>query len=324
MKRWKSRCSGQWRHRGGTRNHVISAAPEHVPHYTPVSGDRGSLDKGFPCFHSAKLSAAPSLPPSLHLSSFFHLLSSRRKQWMELLDACNFRKTQRCTRERAFSSFCLVRLRWVRREGGAAGERKGRGEMLLSFSTRSSRVQCTRATNPLFRGERNRCVLIASFHACIIRLHASRTTGREYRIYSRYSIKAGLWIIIDISIFRSRRFEKFRKIERKREERYVDLLSFREFKNKKILLLILSKLFFFFCKIYNYGMEKSLLRCVVISKRDIIYASRIDYGNCPKISARKRRLQFWHPIPLNVFHLAFHDLLLRSPIAQYTVSYKFI
>lgn len=131
---------------------------------------------------------------------------------------------------------------------GAAGERKGRGEMLLSFSTRSSRVQCTRATNPLFRGERNRCVLIASFHACIIRLHASRTTGREYRIYSRYSIKAGLWIIIDISIFRSRRFEKFRKIERKREERYVDLLSFREFKNKKILLLILSKLFFFFVK----------------------------------------------------------------------------
>lgn len=97
---------------------------------------------------------------------------------------------------------------------------------------------------------------------------------------------------LDISIFRLRRFEKFRKIERKREERYVDLLSFREFKNKKILLLILSKLFFFFYKIYNYGMEKSLLRCVVISKRDIIYASRIDYGNCPKISARKRRLQF--------------------------------
>lgn len=208
--------------------------------------------------------------------------------------------------------------------GGSSGRAKGEGRDVAIFFNEELQGAMHASNKPPFRGERNRCVLIASFHACIIRLHASRTTGREYRIYSRYSIKAGLWIIIDISIFRSRRFEKFRKIERKREERYVDLLSFREFKNKKILLLILSKLFFFFCKIYNYGMEKSLLRCVVISKRDIIYASRIDYGNCPKISARKRRLQFWHPIPLNVFHLAFHDLLLRSPIAQYTVSYKFI
>lgn len=176
--------------------------------------------------------------------------------------------------------------------GGSSGRAKGEGRDVAIFFNEELQGAMHASNKPPFRGERNRCVLIASFHACIIRLHASRTTGREYRIYSRYSIKAGLWIIIDISIFRSRRFEKFRKIERKREERYVDLLSFREFKNKKILLLILSKLFFFFYKIYNYGMEKSLLRCVVISKRDIIYASRIDYGNCPKISARKRRLQF--------------------------------
>lgn len=71
---------------------------------------------------------------------------------------------------------------------------------------------------------------------------SSRTRGREYRIYTRYSMKAGLWIIafvrkageFDISFVWNER-------ERKREERYFS--SFREFKNRKILVIRIDNSF---------------------------------------------------------------------------------
>lgn len=103
---------------------------------------------------------------------------------------------------------------------GSSGRAKGEGRDVAIFFNEELQGAMHASNKPPFRGERNRCVLIASFHACIIRLHASRTTGREYRIYSRYSIKAGLWIIIDISISRyfvrvdSRNFEKSKERER--------------------------------------------------------------------------------------------------------------
>lgn len=179
--------------------------------------------------------------------------------------------------------------------GGSSGRAKGEGRDVAIFFNEELQGAMHASNKPPFqRREKPVCT-----HRVFSRVHNSlaRVSYNGARISYLFSLLDQSRVVdyyryLDISIFRSRRFEKFRKIERKREERYIDLLSFREFKNKKILLLILSKLFFFFYKIYNYGMEKSLLRCVVISKRDIIYASRIDYGNCPKISARKRRLQF--------------------------------
>lgn len=185
----------------------------------------------------------PSLPPPL---VFFPSPFQQKKTMNGIIGRVQLSKNAEMHARTSFFLFLPRSLAMGTEGGGSSGRAKGEGRDVAIFFNEELQGAMHASNKPPFRGERNRCVLIASFHACIIRLHASRTTGREYRIYSRYSIKAGLWIIIDISIFRSRRFEKFRKIERKREERYVDLLSFREFKNKKILLLILSKLFFFF------------------------------------------------------------------------------
>lgn len=133
-------------------------------------------------------------------------------------------------------------------------------EMSPSFSTGCSnaREQQTPFTE---RGK-----LIAPFHACIIRLHASNggviSSTQDENIVFIYSMKAKLlglscsienyWKII---FFVNRRMENFFKF-----------------------------LKFFFANRQLWKETFGVVMWKRVSKRDLIYASRIDYGNCnPKI-----------------------------------------
>lgn len=114
---------------------------------------------------------------------------------MELLTRATFEKRRDARENELFLSA------FADGEGGGGGEEgrgrgEGRGEMLLSFSTELQGAMHASNKPPFKRDteERETGVLIAPFHACIIRLHASNGGIISYKrarisyFYIRYSI----------------------------------------------------------------------------------------------------------------------------------------
>lgn len=117
----------------------------------------------FPHCKTFRRSLPPCLPPSLSLSLvFFHLLPPSRKTMNGIIDACNFRKTQRCTRGNELFPLCR--------------------DVAIFFN---GVLQCTRATNPFHR-ERETHRAFSRVHNSLARVQRRRHleyTRREYRIY---------------------------------------------------------------------------------------------------------------------------------------------
>lgn len=127
---------------------------------------------------------------------------------MELLTRATFEKRRDARENELFLSA------FADGEGGGRRRGEGRGEMLLSFSTELQGAMHASNKPPFKRDteERETGVLIAPFHACIIRLHASNGGIISYKgarifLYSLLDNKEiRLWII-DIAF--DRKSEEF-------------------------------------------------------------------------------------------------------------------